>query len=145
MSGEDWWYVVVAEGVRETGRMRNYVRKCRMRKSVWAGRCLGGGGVMSVVWMVPVLVEFLSVFVAMSTVLEAMCWVFVVAGGFVGQMRNLCAKVSGGWRGPRGRVGWPAWGGGGGPPWANPSWAGSPRGRVAPVGGEWMDGAGAGC
>jgi hypothetical protein len=49
---------------------------------------------MSVVTMVPVLAKFLSVFVAMSTVLEAMCWVFVVAGGFVGQMRNLCAKVS---------------------------------------------------
>ena len=49
---------------------------------------------MSFVWMVPMLAEFLSVFLAMSTVLEAMYWVFVVAGGFVGQTRNLCAKVS---------------------------------------------------
>ena len=49
---------------------------------------------MSVVRVAPVLAEFLSVFVAMLTVLEAMYWVFVVAGGFVGRMRNLCAKVS---------------------------------------------------
>jgi hypothetical protein len=49
---------------------------------------------MSLVRVAPVLAEFLSVFVAMLTVLEAMYWVFVVAGGFVGQTRNLCAKVS---------------------------------------------------
>ena len=39
---------------------------------------------MSFVWMVPMLAEFLSVFVAMSTVLEATLWVFVVAGGVRG-------------------------------------------------------------
>ena len=48
---------------------------------------------MSLVRVAPVLAEFLSVFVAMLTVLEAMYWVFVVAGGFVGRMRNLCARV----------------------------------------------------
>ena len=64
-----------------------------MRKFVWAGRCLGGGGVVSVVWMVPVLAEFLSVFVAMSTVLEATLWVFVVAGGVRGAgAKFVCQK-----------------------------------------------------
>ena len=87
MSGEDWWYVGVAEGVRETSRMRNYVRKCRMRKSVWAGRCLCCGDVMSVVRMAPVLAELLLMFMAMLIVLEVVSCVFVVAEGVRGWVK----------------------------------------------------------
>ena len=54
------------------GQVRNLGAKSVGCGRVVKGRCLGGGGVVSVVWMVPVLAEFLSVFVAMSTVLEAM-------------------------------------------------------------------------
>jgi hypothetical protein len=44
--------------------------------------------------MVPVLAEFLSVFVAMSTVLEATLWVFVVAGGVRGaDAKFMCQSV----------------------------------------------------
>jgi hypothetical protein len=74
-------------------------------------------GVTRVVRMVPLLAEFLSVFVDTLVVLSAMSCAFV----FVEGVRRWVALV-GGWRGPRGRVGWP-------------SWAGGPRGRVALVGG----------
>ena len=61
----------MAEGVRESDAKvmcrRVGCESLCGRDDAWVG-----GGVMSVVWMVPVLAEFLSVFVAMSTVLEAM-------------------------------------------------------------------------